>query len=125
VSPDVTINISMGSGGAVTSQGAAAAEAHPPLPLEELKASGAQIAPAPLSPAELSAVMTALPTSTAPAPMAIEQLQAATVGSAPEPQPLGTLEGAGGPPTPRPPEEIGAGGVPPEPLALEELGRPG
>jgi hypothetical protein len=125
VSPDVTVNISLGSGGPVATQDSAAAEARPPLPLEELKASGAQIAPAPLSPAELSAVTTALPTVAAQAPMAIEQLQAAAVGTAPEPQPLGTLEGVGGPPRPRSPEEIGAEGVLPEPLALEQLGRPG
>ena len=129
MSPDVSIHISIGSGGAVTSQGAvqgaAAGEAPPPMPLEELQAFGAQNIPAPLSPAELAAVATVLPAGPAPAPMAIETLRATTAVAGPEPQPLGALTGVGAAPTPRPPEEIGAAGAPPEPLALGQLGTPG
>ena len=128
MSPDVTINISIGSGGGVSSQGgvqsAAVAEAPPPLPLDQLQISGAQIAPAPLLPEELSSVRTALAAGAPPAPMAIEQLQATTMAIVPEPQPLGTLEGVGGPPAPRSPVEMGAGNTAPEPLAPEQLGTP-
>jgi hypothetical protein len=128
VNPDVTFHIYIGSGGAVSSQdmvqSAAAAEAPPPLPLDQLQVGGAQIAPAPLSPEGLSAVRVALPVGPAPAPMAIEQLQATTVAIAPEPQPLGTLEGVGGAPMPRSPEELGAVMAAPEPLAPEQLGSP-
>ena len=73
MSPDVTIHISVGSGGAVTSSGAsqtaAAAEAPGPLALADLQASGAGTAPAPLPPAELSAATAATAAQTGgPAP---------------------------------------------------------
>ena len=98
MSPDVTIHISVGSDGAVTSRGAtetvAAAEAPVPLSLAELQASGTGMTPAPLSPAELSAASAVTATQasgSAPAPMAIEQLLSLSALSAPAPQALGAL----------------------------------
>jgi hypothetical protein len=136
VSSDVTIHISVGSGGSVSSQGAtaqstAATEPPPPLALEQLQVSGGQSAPVPLSPEELSATTATVSAGSAPRPMAIEQLQAATVASAPEPRPLGALEEGsdsgpfgGAPPRPLSPGEIGAEAAPPGPLSPEELGSP-
>ncbi|MGF6986565.1 hypothetical protein QFZ99_006106 [Paraburkholderia atlantica] len=133
MSSDVTIHISVGSDGAVTSRGTsqsgAAAELPVPLSLADLQASGVGIAPAPLAPAELSAATAttaAQAGGTAPAPMAIEQLISSSALSAPTPQALGALAGrGGGEPVPRPSEDIGGEGQDvPQPIALAELGSP-
>ena len=130
MSPDVTIHISVGSDGAVTSRGAtqtaSAAEAPVPLALADLQASGTGMAPVPLSPAELSAASAVTVAQVGgPAPMAIEQLVAFSPLSAPAPQALGSLQDqTGGPPVPRSPDVLGGTGAAPEPIPLEQLRSP-
>ncbi|MGH7512475.1 MAG: hypothetical protein ACREOQ_06070 [Gemmatimonadales bacterium] len=126
MNPDVTIQISIGAGGAVTAQGVqsgAAAEAPVPLSLGELQARGGEAPPTPLSPEELAVATSAVAAGSAPVPLPIEQLQGLALATAPVPQPLGSLAEAGGLPVPRALDGLEAAAAVPLPLEPEQLGK--
>lgn len=112
---EVTIKISVQPemGGAAEAAVAESTHAEParPLDLQHLQLSGAGEVPLPLAPAELAALSSAGEAAAAegqaPAPLPIEQLQSASLGDAPTPEPLTALGDEEGAPT--------------EPLSLEEL----
>jgi hypothetical protein len=129
VNSGVTITIVVGPGGTATTHEVASSQqagegGPPPMALENLQSSSAQLAPVPMSPEELSGVQAAASTGAPPPPMAIEQLlMAGGASAAPLPQPYGSLEGIGGAPTPRPLEELGlTTAAVPQPMPLEQLG---
>ena len=126
MNPDVTIHISIGAGGAVTTQGGQsgdAAQAPVPLSLGELQARGGEAPPTPLSAEELAGATSAVAAGSLPEPLPIERLQGHALATAPAPQPLGALAEAGGLPVPRALDGLGAAAAVPVPLEPEQLGK--
>lgn len=112
---EVTITITVSSGGAVsgavTGGGGAEQAALPtPMALDALQVASAGQAPSPLEPAELAATqgVQAATQEQLPAPMPIEQLTSGAASAAPPPVDVATLASVGGPPAPMSLEEIGA-----------------
>jgi hypothetical protein len=116
VNSEVTITITVGSGGAVsgavTGAGGGAEQTALPTPmaLDALQVASAGQAPSPLEPAELAATqgVQAATQEQPPAPMPIEQLTSGAASAAPPPVDVATLASVGGPPTPMSLEELGA-----------------